>query len=61
MLTQDLIAASRPLGLKVLDHVIVGERATFSFADSGLLGELELLCLAPGESGRHSKLTKTTD
>ena len=61
MLTQDLIAASRPLGLKVLDHVIVGEEATFSFADSGLLGELELLCLAPGKSGRHSKFSKKTD
>lgn len=61
MLTQDLIAASRPLGLKVLDHVIVGEETTFSFADSGLLDELELLCLAPGESGRHSKLSKKTD
>ena len=58
MLTQDLIAASRPLGLKVLDYVIVGEETTFSFADNGLLGELELLCLAPGESVRHSKLTK---
>ena len=51
MLTQDLIAASRPLRLKVLDHVIVGEESTFSFADSGLLGELELLCVAPSESG----------
>lgn len=61
MLTQDLIAATRPLGLKVLDHVIVGEATTFSFADSGLLDELELLCLAPGEPGRHSKLSKTID
>lgn len=61
MLTQDLIAASRPLGLKVLDHVIVGEEATFSFADSGLLDEMELLSLAPGESGRHSKLSRKTD
>lgn len=61
ILTQDLITASRPLGLKVHDHVIVGEEATFSFADSGLLDELELLCLAPGESGRHTKLSKTTD
>jgi DNA repair protein RadC len=58
MLTQDLIAACRPLGLKVLDHVIVGEEVTFSFADSGLLDELELLCLAPGESGRQSKFSK---
>lgn len=60
MLTQDLIAASRPLGLKVLDHMIVGEEATFSFADSGLLDELELLCLAPGES-RRSRLSTKTD
>jgi DNA repair protein RadC len=60
LLTQDLITASRPLGLKVLDHVIVGEEATFSFADSGLLDELELLCLAPGESARHTRLSKTT-
>ena len=61
MLTQELIAASRPLGLKVLDHVIVGEGTTFSFADSGLLDELELLCLAPGESGRNLKLSKKPD
>lgn len=60
MLTQDLIAASRPLGLKVLDHVIVGEETTFSFADSGLLDELELLCLVPGQSGRHSQFSKQT-
>jgi DNA repair protein RadC len=58
MLTQDLIAAGRPLGLRVLDHVIVAEETTFSFADSGLLDELELLCLAPGESGRHKNYEK---
>lgn len=61
MLTQDLIAASRPLGLRVLEHVIVAEETTFSFADSGLLDELELLCLSTGESGRHSTLSKRTD
>jgi hypothetical protein len=61
MLTQDLITACRPLGLKVLDHVIVGEEASFSFADSGLLDELELLCLAPGKSGRHTKLSKKSE
>jgi len=42
MLTQDLIAANRPLGVKVLDHVVVGEECTYSFADSGLLDELSL-------------------
>lgn len=60
LLTQDLISASRSLGLKVLDHIVVGEDATFSFADSGLLDELELLCLAPSEPTRQSKLSKTT-
>jgi len=37
-----LLAASAPLGLRVLDHVIVAEEATYSFADSGLLDELAL-------------------
>jgi DNA repair protein RadC len=59
MLTQDLIAAGRPLGLKVLDHIIIGEEKTLSFADTGLLDELELLCLAPGEPRRQS-FSKTT-
>ncbi len=61
LLTQDLIAACRPLGLKVLDHVIVGDETTFSFADSGLLDELELLCLAPGnarQSLKHARVGK---
>ena len=40
MLTRDLISAARPVGLKVLDHLIVGEEATYSFADNGLLEEL---------------------
>jgi DNA repair protein RadC len=42
MLTRDLMAACRPLGIKVLDHVIVTENGHFSFADSGLLDELSL-------------------
>lgn len=58
LLTQDLIAACRPLGLQVLDHVIVGDETTFSFADSGLMDELELLCLAPGEARKPSKLSR---
>src|SRR5262249_5906679 len=61
MLTQDLIAASRPLGLKVLDHVIAGEETTFSFADSGLLDELDGVGLAPDTAGRHTKRAKPTD
>jgi DNA repair protein RadC len=58
LLTRDLIAAARPLSLVLLDHVIVGEEATYSFADSGLLDELELECLAPGEMHRRPKLIR---
>jgi DNA repair protein RadC len=42
LLTRDLISAARPVGLKVLDHLIVGEESTYSFADNGLLEELLL-------------------
>jgi DNA repair protein RadC len=58
LLTHDIIAATRPLGLKVLDHIIVGSEATFSFADSGLLDELELMCLAPGGRRRPPTLQR---
>jgi DNA repair protein RadC len=60
LLTQDLLAACRPLGLKLLDHVIVGEEQTFSFADSGLLDELELLCMSPATSTRQQRISRNT-
>ena len=46
-LTRDLIAACHPLGIGVLDHVIVGESECFNFADTGLLRGLSLAMLAP--------------
>lgn len=46
LLTQDLLAVCRPLGLQILDHVIIADDKTFSFADTGLLDELSLNCLA---------------
>src|SRR3990172_2878510 len=61
LLTRDLIAAARPLGLKLLDHVIVGEETTYSFADSGLLDELELECLATGPPARKRKKSRETE
>jgi len=61
LITQDLIAAARPLGLKVLDHVIVAEDAVFSFADSGLLDELEMACLVPGDGSKVGKLKRRND
>lgn len=42
LLTRDLIAACQPIGIKVIDHLIVTEQEHFSFADSGLLDELKL-------------------
>ena len=47
LLTRDLIAACHPLGLKVLEHVIVTDDGYYSFADTGLLDELGLETLAP--------------
>jgi len=46
-LTRDLIAACHPLGLKILDHVIVTDNEYFSFADTGLLDKLGLETLSP--------------
>ena len=46
-LTRDLIAACHPLGIKLLEHVIVVEGSHFSFADTGLLEALALETLAP--------------
>ncbi len=46
-LTRDLIAACHPLGVQVLDHVIVTDQEIFSFADVGLLDELAMETLAP--------------
>jgi DNA repair protein RadC len=41
-LTREVLAACRPLGLRVLEHVIVAESGQYSFADSGLLDQLSL-------------------
>lgn len=47
ILTRDLIAACHPIGIKVLEHVIIAEIENFSFADTGLLDELRFDTLAP--------------
>lgn len=47
MLTRDLIAVCHPIGIKVLDHLIITDGVCFSFADSGLLDELSLETLSP--------------
>jgi len=36
--TQELSAAGKLMGIKVLDHIIIGDGNYFSFADEGILG-----------------------
>jgi len=36
--TQELSAAGKLLGIKVLDHIIIGDGNYFSFADEGIMG-----------------------
>ena len=55
IVTCDSISILRPLGINILDHIIVGEETTFSFADSGLLDEIKLESLAPYPVNRRRK------
>lgn len=50
VLTRDIIAACHPLGIKLLDHVIVTVNGHYSFADTCLLDELLMETLAPFSS-----------
>jgi DNA repair protein RadC len=42
LFTEDLYAALKPIGLKLLDHIVIGENSVFSFADSGMMDEIVL-------------------
>ncbi|MBI4649938.1 hypothetical protein HY745_01315 [Candidatus Desantisbacteria bacterium] len=35
--TKDLVAVSKTLEIKVLDHIIIGNNVFYSFADEGLI------------------------
>jgi DNA repair protein RadC len=39
--TERLAQAFKLLGIRLLDHIIIGESDYFSFADAGLLGQME--------------------
>ncbi|MDD4874458.1 MAG: DNA repair protein RadC [Dehalococcoidales bacterium] len=41
-LTRDLVMASSLLGLKVLDHIVIGDNKFYSFAGEGLIEQFEL-------------------
>jgi DNA repair protein RadC len=40
LFTEDLFAALRPIKIKLLDHVIIGESSFYSFAENGLMDEM---------------------
>jgi len=42
LFTEDLYAALKPIGVRLLDHVIIGSDSDFSFADNGLMDEIAL-------------------
>jgi len=41
-ITRDLVFAARVMGMKVHDHVIIGNNQKFSFADAGLIDQYNL-------------------
>lgn len=42
-ITRELVFSCRVMGMKLLDHLVVGEERYFSFADHGLIKEYDLL------------------
>ena len=43
LFTEDLFAAMKPIGVKLLDHVVIGGDEVYSFADHGLMDEIALM------------------
>jgi DNA repair protein RadC len=43
LFTQDVFAALKSVGIKLLDHIIIGGDSVFSFSDSGILDEILLM------------------
>ncbi|MGH7229905.1 MAG: RadC family protein [Nitrospiraceae bacterium] len=52
LLTHDMIVACQTIGVKVLDHLIVAENQYYSFADAGLLDELNIEIVAASIIGQ---------
>jgi len=42
-ITRELVFSCRVMGMKLLDHLVIGEKRFFSFADHGLIQDYELL------------------
>lgn len=44
--TADVFTALRPIGVTLLDHIIIASDVSFSFAKAGIIAELNIDCLA---------------
>jgi DNA repair protein RadC len=42
LFTEDVFTALKPIGVRLLDHVVIGDDSVFSFADSGMMDEIAL-------------------
>lgn len=42
LFTEDLFGALKPIGVKLLDHCVIGGDTVYSFADNGLMDEIAL-------------------
>jgi len=43
LFTEDLFATLKPIGVKLLDHVVIGGDVVYSFANHGLMDEIALM------------------
>jgi DNA repair protein RadC len=57
-LTRDLVFAANAVGIKVLDHIIVGSEICFSFAGHGMIEQSELLLLNNKSVNQTGKIPK---
>jgi len=42
LFTEELFGALKPIGVKLLDHIVIGGDAVYSFTDNGLMDEIAL-------------------
>lgn len=51
ILTQDLVMAGRAMGIRVFDHLIIGDERYFSFADEGIIEDYEMQAVMMSNKG----------
>ena len=51
ILTRDLVIAGRAMEIRVFDHLIIGDKRYFSFADEGIIEEYEMQAVMMSKKG----------